>query len=177
MEKWPLQRKGKKYQSHQSLLTKATKNRGLKSIKWWKKRCCKGKNRDKKIPHPKKAPKSQEFIDDLLPLLGWVAEEQVFISRFYEGCKLSFVSTHDTKYLKSVLKNVRSRHVHKRLYKKSTGKNITLFNSLYQPYINKSCNKTIKAHGCSAANPTVLPKKLKTAPATINRITINKKCD
>ena len=57
----------------------------------------------KKTSQPKKAPKSLGFIDDLLPLLGWL-EEEVFIRGPYEGYELSYIATHDTKYLKWVLK-------------------------------------------------------------------------
>ena len=44
---------------------------------------------------------------------------------------------------------------------------------MHQPPTNKSCNKTIKAHVCSATNPTTFPRKLKIAPITLPKIAGN----
>ena len=58
----------------------------------------------KKTPQPEKAPKSPGLTDDLLPLLWWVEKKEVFIRGPYEGYKLSYGATHDSTYLKRVLK-------------------------------------------------------------------------
>ena len=58
-----------------------------------------------------------------------------------EGHELSHAALYDNKYLTGVLKNIRPRQENKRLDKKSTGKDLTFFNPLHQPYTNKSCSK------------------------------------
>ena len=55
----------------------------------------------------------------------------------------------------------------------STGKDQTFLNFLHQPPTKKSCNKTIKAHVCSATNPTTFPRKLKIAPIALPTVASN----
>ena len=57
----------------------------------------------KKTPQPEKAPNLTEFIRNLIKHKT-MEKKEVFIRGPYEGYKLSYGATHDSTYLKRVLK-------------------------------------------------------------------------
>ena len=100
-------------------------------------------------------------------------EKIVFVAGPYEGYELSYVALCDTKYLKRVLKMSDLEKKTKDLIKQALEKNLPSLTLCITHTPMSPATETIKAHVCSATNPTAFPRKLKIAPTTLPTIADN----
>ena len=94
-------------------------------------------------------------------------ERVVFMAGPYEGYELSYVALCDTKYLKKVLKMLGLEKETKDLIKQALAKTESFLTLRINHQPMSPTAKTIKAHVCSATNPTAFRRKLKMAPTTL----------